>query len=63
MRGLTRLERRALVVDPQAEGEGIPEFVFQALIASGRARDTSSGFEATASGLLALEVCPEEPAP
>ena len=62
MRGLTYLERRALIVDPSAENEGIPEVVFRELIRLGRAHETLDGhFEATAAGLLALEICPMEP--
>lgn len=59
MRGLTRLERRALIVDPNAVGEAIPDCVFEELIRSGRGRDTPNGFEATALGELALRICPE----
>lgn len=38
MKGLSALERRALVVDPSAVGEWIPGHVFDDLIARGLAR-------------------------
>lgn len=60
MRGLTYLERRALIVDPSAVDEGIPDLVFRELIRLGRGVDTAEGFEATELGRLALEVCPEQ---
>lgn len=60
MRGLTRLERRALIVDPSAEGEEIPDYVFINLIAQGRAIEGQFTFDATEMGLKALRVCPIE---
>lgn len=60
MRGLTPLERRALVVDASTVGECIPEAVFQSLIALGRGVDSLNGFEPTPRGELALLVCPIE---
>lgn len=61
MRGLTNIERRALVIDPSDVGEGIPEVVFQELIRVGRGYDTADGyFRTTRLGELALLVCPPE---
>jgi len=58
MRGLTRLERRALTVDPNAVGECIPDSVFRELVRLGRGRSVDGYFEATPLGELALRVCP-----
>lgn len=66
MRGLTYLERRALIVDPNSEGEFIPNVVFDSLIESGRGKwgdpteGSFDGFYATEMGMLALRVCPSE---
>lgn len=60
MKGLTWLERRALVNDPTAAGEWIPEFVFEQLLRDRRATyDASGDFVPTRVGELALLVCPE----
>ena len=69
MRGLSYLERRALVVDASADGECIPGAVFEALVRSGRGRWVRERwwrfwemtFEATPAGALAIRVCPVEP--
>lgn len=60
VRGLTRDERRALLIDPSAWGESLPDLVFDQLIKDGRGQWTAEGFEATSWGRLALVVCPEQ---
>jgi hypothetical protein len=60
-RGLLTVERRALVVDPSAPDEIIPDRVFDALVDRGLGRWGSDGYWApTELGALALRCCPPE---
>ncbi len=62
MRGLTKNERRALVVDPTADGETMPDVVFSDLIRDGRGYWGPEYFEVTEMGQKALRVCPKDDA-
>jgi hypothetical protein len=65
MRGLTQVERRALIIDPGADGECISDAVFAQLARDKRGRwvrerwwHWSKVWIATPAGELALRVCP-----